>query len=207
MSVARQATRRQDGAECFHNKRAFDMGFADVVHRQDLTPVARVLHPYLVTLTRTEYAAGRYPTQLQIAKAVGLTRHQVWAGLRELVRAGLIVSIRPGLGHPNYYQLIGEEDPSAEHPSGPETAARPGRAPESGQAGNLVRAGTYDQKKKRNLRKGGDYDTKDYRETRGPSGTDYTQTRYGPLRQREQCSLCYSHLHEAGEHGETTRLR
>lgn len=167
-------------ADCRHSKRAFDQGYHDVVHRKDLTPVARVLHPFLVTLHRTEYAHDRYPTQLQIAASVGLTRHQVWSGLRELVQAGLIISVRPGLGMPNYYLLISDEDGEIEHPSGPETARRPVRERHSGRSGNLARAGTYSRKRTDGRM---EYGTKDYFAT--------------------SCLRCGSRLHATREHGPT----
>jgi hypothetical protein len=103
----------------------FDQSFHVVGRRADLSADARLLHAYLVSLYRT----GRELTQAAMAAEVGLTRHRVWAALRSLVAAGLLESVRVGLGRPNRYRLMGL----------PETAVRPVRRQHAGQAGNPAR--------------------------------------------------------------------
>lgn len=104
----------------------FDQSFHVVGHRADLSSDARLLHAYLVSLHRT----GRELTQAAMADEIGLTRHRVWSGLRELVEAGLVAATRYGLGRPNGYHLLAL----------PESSFRPVRKPASGQSGNPARA-------------------------------------------------------------------
>lgn len=172
MSVAASAAALQSPtpADCRHSRAGFDQGFHIVSRRADLSSDAKVVHAYLVS----QHRSGRDETQRQIAEKVGLTRHQVWSAIHELVVAGDVQVIRYGLGRPNGYILLGLSDEDLAGTARPESAVRPVRTPRSGQSGNLARAGTYGQKKNENAKK-------DYRATRDHGGTDYLETRYGKL--------------------------
>lgn len=116
-------------AECRHSKEPFDQSFHAIGRRADLSSDARLLHAYLVSV----YRSGRDRTQREMADEIGLTRHRVWAGIHELVEAGLVRPIRYGLGRPNGYVLLA---------LAPETAIRPDRtlnpaSPETSRAGTF----------------------------------------------------------------------
>ena len=117
-SVTRVPT---DGQDCHHSKAEFDCLFRQVASRTDITPVAKLVHGALVSLHRTHKSR----TQIDIGKMVGLTRHQVWNGLQELVTKGLVLILRVGLGQPNEYVLLGID----------ESDLRPVRKQQSGQSG------------------------------------------------------------------------
>lgn len=96
MRVAALATARQSSAP-------FDALFGVIASRRDISSDAKVVCAKLVTLHRT----GRQLTQAEIGAETGLTRHQVWAAIQELVGAALLRVKRLGLGLPNVYTLLG----------------------------------------------------------------------------------------------------
>jgi predicted ArsR family transcriptional regulator len=96
------------------------MGFRSINSRTDISSDAKLVHGALVTVHRT-----RPMTQAQIGELVGLTRHQVWAAIQELIRADLVITIRIGLGRPNEYVLLGVDAADLDSRKHPETASRP----------------------------------------------------------------------------------
>jgi hypothetical protein len=142
------------GADCAHVREPFDAGFRSINERRDIGPVAKLVHAHLVTLHRT----GREATQAEMGEAVGCSRHQVWRAVGELVEAGLVETIRYGLGRPNGYVLLGLDQETLDGTSHRATASRPVRTAVAGQSGARG-VGTY--RKKNN-----DKNERNYYETR-----------------------------------------
>ena len=121
--------------EASHSHRArepFDAAFRCINERRDISPAAKLVHAHLVTLHRTQ----RDATQSEIGEALGLSRHQVWRAITELVAVDLVQTIRYGLGRPNGYVLLGlAEDDLA----GRASASRPPRRPDAGPSGARAR--------------------------------------------------------------------
>ena len=153
--VTRVPTDRQD---CHHAKEPFDAAFRCINERRDISSAAKLVHAHLVTIHRT----GRDETQTEIGDALGLSRHQVWRAVGELVAVDLVQTIRYGLGRPNGYVLLGVPIDDLD---GRASASRPGTP---------SRARTFPSKE-RSRRSG---------YTR-PSAGDFLMTRYGPHRPRE----------------------
>jgi hypothetical protein len=132
--TTRSALPRPDAkpTECRHSREPFDAAFRCINERRDISPAAKLVHAHLVTLHRT----GRDATQAEIGEAVGMSRHQVWRAIGELVVADLVQTIRVGLGNPNQYVLLGlAEDDLA----GRATGRRPAGRAEAGQSGPRAR--------------------------------------------------------------------
>ena len=146
---------------CRHSREPFDCMFHAVASRRDLSPTAKLVHARLVSLHRLQHDE----TQTAIGEALGLSRHQVWAAIQELVSAGLVVTIRYGLGLPNAYTLVGMAAEDLAGRASRQQAAgtvRPSRARTSVSKELSVR-----------------------NEIAGPREPGYySQTRYGPLRRR-----------------------
>ncbi len=115
-------------ADCRHSRQAFDAGFRIVNERRDISPAAKLVHAHLVTLHRT----GRAATQAEIGEALGLSRHQVWRAVGELVAAGLVRVTRRCQGLPNGYELVGVP---AEDLDGRASRSRPPGQSVAGQSG------------------------------------------------------------------------
>lgn len=96
------AQRAQDPG-CHHSKEAFDCLFACVARRRDISPTAKLVHATLVS----QHRLSKSWTQTEIGERLGLSRHQVWRAIDELVAAGAVQVIRYGLGRPNGYILLG----------------------------------------------------------------------------------------------------
>ena len=135
-------------ADCKHVREPFDQSFHVVGRRADLSADARLLHAFLVSLHRT----ARTLTQAEMAQEAGLTRHRVWAALRDLVADGLLRMVRYGLGRPNGYELLGVDAADLDGRAKPETGVRPVRKPYSGQSGNLARGYVYTPKNDERMR-------------------------------------------------------
>lgn len=116
---------------CRHSREPFDAAFRVINERRDISPTAKLVHAHLVTIHRT----GRDETQTEIGEALGLSRHQVWRAIGELVAVDLVQTIRYGLGRPNGYVLLGL---AADDLNGRASASRPG---------TLSRARTFQTKK------------------------------------------------------------
>lgn len=166
LSVAKPNTIAQrvqdDGrTECRHSREPFDAAFRCINERRDIGPAAKLVHARLVTLHRT----GRDETQAEIGDALGMSRHQVWRAIGELVAADLVQIIRYGLGRPNGYVLLGlAEDDLAGRASG----SRPAEKPRAGQPGTPARAFIPTKKKAERSRSTGtkqDFDASNYYET------------------------------------------
>jgi biotin operon repressor len=179
-TVSRPAPPRPDEApaDCHHSKQPFDAAFRCINERRDIGAAAKLVHAHLVTIHRT----GRDETQAEIGEAVGMSRHQVWRAICELVAAGLVQTIRYGLGRPNGYVLLGVDRETLDGKGGRATASRPSGGSVAGQVRTPARAVHHSKKTMKNT------DTicekTNYLETRDHGGTDYTMTRYGPLRPR-----------------------
>lgn len=126
-------------ADCRHSREPFAAAFYVVNERRDISPAAKLVHAHLVTLHRT----GRDATQTEIGEALGMSRHQVWRAIGELVAADLVQTIRYGLGRPNGYVLLGLD---ADDLSGRATGRRPIRQQDAGQSGDPTRARHSNQK-------------------------------------------------------------
>lgn len=153
-------------ADCRHSRAAFDCAFRVINERRDISPTAKLVHAHLVTLHRT----GRWETQTEIGEALGLSRHQVWRALCELVEVGLIQVIRHGQGLPNTYVLLGIDQECLDGRSTRASGSRPVRRPHAGQPGT-VRRDSYKEKKKGER-------TPEYTDT----NKDYFETREGKLK-------------------------
>jgi biotin operon repressor len=124
------------GQDCLHSREPFDTLFRCVAERRDISPAAKLVHGRLVS----QHRLGAAWTQAEIGTALGLSRHQVWAAIQELIAAGLVVTIRYGLGRPNGYVLLGIDTASLE--------GRSSRQQEAGQ-GSGSRARTSVRKEQR----------------------------------------------------------
>lgn len=124
----RPGTAVQDAsaAECRHSREPFDTAFRCINERRDLSPAAKLVHAHLVTLHRTR----RDATQTEIGEALGMSRHQVWRAIGELVAAELVSTIRYGLGRPNGYVLLGIAEDDLD---GRASGRRPSGGPAAGQ--------------------------------------------------------------------------
>ena len=132
-TVSRSALPRPDAtpADCRHSREPFAAAFYCVNGRRDIGPAAKLVHAHLVTLHRTQ----RDATQSEIGDTLGLSRHQVWRAIGELVAAGLVLTIRYGLGRPNGYVLIGlDEDDLNGRASGRRPSAKPIAGPPGARA-------------------------------------------------------------------------
>lgn len=159
-SLTRPSGARQD---CHHSKSAFDCAFRCINERRDISPAAKLVHAHLVTIHRT----GRDETQTEIGEALGLSRHQVWRAVDELVTANLVQTIRYGLGRPNGYVLLGIEDDDLK---GRASASRPAAKQQAGQVRTPARAYLPPQRRDERRRNTGsrytDFDASNYFETR-----------------------------------------
>jgi biotin operon repressor len=162
-SIPRSALPRPE-SDCHHSAEPFDAAYRVINQRRDISPAAKLVHAHLVTLARI----GRDATQTEIGEAVGMSRHQVWRAIDELVAAGLVQTIRVGLGNPNQYVLLGlPEDEIRGRASG----RRPASGQPAGQS-HRSRAGTYSGKK--NGKKAG--------YTQPTTSGSLLISRYGPVR-------------------------
>jgi excisionase family DNA binding protein len=100
--------------------RAFDAAFRCINERRDIGSAAKLVHARLVSIHRT----GRDETQAEIGDALGMSRHQVWRAICELVAAGLVQTIRYGLGRPNGYVLLGSRRTTLARPGISKPASR-----------------------------------------------------------------------------------
>jgi hypothetical protein len=120
-------------AHCHHSREPFDAAFRCINERRDIGPAAKLVHARLVTIHRT----GRDETQAEIGEALGMSRHQVWRAIGELVAVELVQVVRYGLGRPNGYVLLGlAEDDLA----GRASASRPTAKARAGQPRSPARA-------------------------------------------------------------------
>jgi biotin operon repressor len=148
------------GADCGHVREPFDAAFRVINERRDIGPAAKLVHAHLVTLHRT----GRDATQTEIGEALGMSRHQVWRAIGELMAAGLVQTIRYGLGRPNGYILLGLDRETLDGKSGRASASRPAGGQQAGRAGTPARAFIPEKKTAKNAGyTGGE---RDYFETR-----------------------------------------
>jgi hypothetical protein len=138
MSVAASAAALQSPrtADCRHSRQPFAAAFYVVNERRDISPAAKLVHAHLVTLLRT----GREATQTEIGEALGMSRHQVWRAIGELVAADLVQTIRYGLGRPNGYVLLGLD---ADDLNGRASGSRPSGRAVAGGAGPHARVRSY----------------------------------------------------------------
>jgi biotin operon repressor len=175
--------------DCRHSREPFDAAFRCINERRDIGPAAKLVHARLVSIHRT----GRDETQAEIGDALGMSRHQVWRAVCELVAAGLVQTIRFGLGRPNGYVLLGlAEDDLA----GRASASRPAGGAVAGQVRPRARTTSPKEQNRRNRN---NYGTKD--DARCPrcphqqhgttcsrcgcrtyDSSEAVLTRYGPLR-------------------------
>lgn len=133
-------TRPLGARQDFHHSRSpFAAAYYAINERRDIGAAAKLVHAHLVTLHRT----GRAQTQTEIGDALGMSRHQVWRAIDELVAVGLVQTIRYGLGRPNSYVLLGLDEDDL---NGRASGRRPGGQAVAGGAGPS-RAGTYYPKK------------------------------------------------------------
>jgi hypothetical protein len=143
MSVAASAAALQSPGptDCRHSREPFDAAFRCINERRDIGPAAKLVHARLVTIHRT----GRDETQAEIGEALGMSRHQVWRAVDELVAAGLVQTIRVGLGNPNHYVLLGVAEDDL---SGRASGSRPSTKMTAGQSRSPARAYISPQEKR-----------------------------------------------------------
>ena len=141
MSVAASAAALQSprSAECAHVREPFDAAFRCINQRRDISPAAKLVHAHLVTLHRT----GRDATQSEIGEALGMSRHQVWRAIGELVAADLVQTIRYGLGRPNGYVLLGLDQETLDGRGGRASGSRPRAQAVAGQPAPRARGHSY----------------------------------------------------------------
>jgi hypothetical protein len=154
-------------ADCRHSREAFDCAFRCINERRDIGPAAKLVHAHLVTLHRL----GHDATQTVIGEALGLSRHQVWRAIGELVTAGLVQTIRYGLGRPNGYVLLGLAEDDL---NGRASGSRPAEKASAGQPRTPARAYRSPKEKRKEDR---------YTEP-SADDSDYLMTRYGRLKPR-----------------------
>lgn len=144
-TVSRPAPPRPDEtpADCHHSKQPFDAAFRVINERRDIGAAAKLVHAHLVTIHRT----GRDETQAEIGEALGMSRHQVWRAICELVAAGLVQTIRYGLGRPNGYILLGVDQETLDGKGGRATASRPSGGSVAGQSRTPARAFHHSKKR------------------------------------------------------------
>jgi hypothetical protein len=132
LTVPRPAAALQSpkGADCAHSREPFDAAFRCINERRDIGAAAKLVHAHLVTIHRT----GHDETQAEIGEAVGMSRHQVWRAVSELVAADLVQTIRYGLGRPNGYVLLGVDQETLDGKGGRTTASRPSGGSVAGQS-------------------------------------------------------------------------
>lgn len=177
-SIQRSALSRPDSnpADCRHSREAFDCAFRSINQRRDISPTAKLVHAHLVTLHRI----GRDATQTEIGEALGLSRHQVWRAIGELVAVELVRTIRYGLGRPNGYVLLGVSEDDLD---GRASGSRPHRQQQAGQSRSPARA-FHSSKKNEERIDIRSTTVADYYQTRDHSSTDYYETRRGRLSQK-----------------------
>jgi biotin operon repressor len=189
-TLPRVALPRPDAnpTDCRHSREPFDAAFRCINERRDIGPAAKLVHARLVSIHRT----GRDETQAEIGEALGMSRHQVWRAIGELVAAGLVQTIRFGLGRPNGYVLLGLSDDDL---SGRASASRPAGGAVAGQPRTPARA-YLPPKENRGKNRSTGHKANDDRCPRCPhtshgttcsrcgcrKGGAVTMTRYGPLR-------------------------
>lgn len=157
-TVPRSAAALQSprSADCAHVREPFDAAFRVINERRDIGAAAKLVHAHLVTIHRT----GRDETQAEIGEALGMSRHQVWRAIGELVAAGLVQVIRYGLGRPNGYILLGVDQETLDGKGGRASASRPAGGSVAGQVRTPARAVNYSKKTSKNrvdLRRDVDY--------------------------------------------------
>jgi biotin operon repressor len=141
----------------------FDAAFRVINQRRDISAAAKLTHAHLVTLHRT----GRDATQTEIGEALGMSRHQVWRAIGELVAAGLVQTIRYGLGRPNGYVLLALDEDDL-------NGRASGRRPVAGAVAGPVRPRARGYRKPEEHRKNGRY----------TGSSDLMVSRYGPVQRR-----------------------
>ena len=177
--VQQRATARPDhsAAECRASAQPFDAAFRVINERRDIGAAAKLVHAHLVTIHRT----GRDETQAEIGEALGMSRHQVWAAIQQLVAADLVQTIRYGLGRPNGYVLLGVDQETLDGRAGPATGGRDSRPSVAGRPGTPARAVNYSKKNEKKTDSICAETKSDFLATRGHEATDYYQTRRGRL--------------------------
>jgi biotin operon repressor len=174
--------------DCRHSREPFDAAFRCINERRDIGPAAKLVHARLVSIHRT----GRDETQAEIGELLGMSRHQVWRAVSELVAAGLVQTIRYGLGRPNGYVLLGLAEDDL---NGRASASRPAGGTVAGQSRTPARAYLPPKENGERNRSTGTK-ANDDRCSRCPhqqhgttcsrcgcrEGGAVTMTRYGPLR-------------------------
>jgi biotin operon repressor len=158
------------------------MGFRAIVSRTDISSDAKLVHGALVTVHRT-----RPMTQAQIGELVGLTRHKVWSAIQELIRAGLVITVRIGLGRPNEYVLLSLDPADLDSRKHPETASRTSAGSQVPAQSGIPLIGKETRKRERNT---------------GLKGTTYADRRCrrcaGHGRHCDRCSACLPGPHADG---------
>lgn len=137
MSVAASAAALQSpkSTDCRHSREPFHCLFRMIATRRDVSPIAKLTHQALVSMRRT----GKEWTQAEIGDEVGLSRHQVWKGLAELISAKWIRSTRRGLGKPNTYELLVIDPADLDGKAPKSSGFRPARHQDAGQSGSASR--------------------------------------------------------------------
>lgn len=125
-----RGARSSDPTDCHHSKQAFDTLFRIVAARLDISSDAKLVHGAHVSMHRL----GKSWTQAEIGATVGLRRTRVWDAQQELIRKGFLKSVRPGLGRPNTYELLGIPAEDLDRKS-PASRSRTDRHTGAGQTG------------------------------------------------------------------------
>lgn len=148
MSVAASVTARQssESTNCHHSPEPFDTGFRRINERRDISPTAKLVHARLVS----QHRLGAAWTQAEIGESLGLSRHQVWRAICELVAAGLVLVIRYGLGRPNGYVLLGIDQESLDGKRGRASGSRPDAQKGAGRPGTDARHPIRKEEKRKN---------------------------------------------------------
>ena len=153
--------------DCHHTREPFDTQFRCIAQRRDISPFAKLVYGYLVSQRRM-LAKGQQAalTQAEIGDEIGLSRHQVWRAVGELVFVGLVTVKRPGQGKPNVYTLHGIDEANLDG-----KASRTGRNPDARPPGPFQR--TPLRKEERGRRMG-----------IPTHGSAYLESRRGPIQRR-----------------------
>jgi hypothetical protein len=125
---------RPDTTDCRHSREPFHCLFR-IVATSKASPIAKLIHQALVSMKRRK----KRWTQTEIGEEVGLSRYQVWLGLRELKGTGWVKSIRIGLGQPNEYELLVIDADDVDGTASKDEGFRPARHQEAGRSGTASR--------------------------------------------------------------------
>lgn len=156
--------------DCHHSPEPFNASFAVVASRSDISSDAKLVHALHVSMHRLDASW----TQAEMGERLGMCRTRVWDAQQELVRAGLLISVRIGLGQPNAYVVLGVDQESLDGSGDPASGGRTVGKKGAGQSGR----GNGVSLRKKEMTKNGEY------KLPPEHARSYTEGRYAHLVKR-----------------------